>query len=192
MTGFMTNKETNTYNALPVMSGLAPAANYNFFKPSLAVNEDIKKKYPSFTKCANNIDCFKDYYEGLAYARETKKPLFIDFTGYGCVNCRKTEEHIWVDNKIRSKLNDEVVLVSLYVDDDKKLAETLLSKASQKKIRNVGNLWADFQIVNFEQNSQPLYIMVDPNTETVLTKPRPYKEGIEGYLKFIECGQQVF
>ncbi|MBK8701637.1 MAG: thioredoxin family protein [Saprospiraceae bacterium] len=190
--GFTINKETNNYNALSLMSGLAPPANYNFFLPSQEVNADIKMKYPSYTKCANNIDCFKDYYEGLSYARETGKPMLLDFTGYGCVNCRKTEEHIWVDDEIRNSLNTEVVLVSLYVDDDKKLPETLVSKARGNKIRNIGNLWADFQIVNFEQNSQPLYVMVDPKSEQVLTQPRPFKEGIEGYNTFLKCGKQAY
>ncbi|MBK6574413.1 MAG: thioredoxin family protein [Saprospiraceae bacterium] len=100
-----------------MMSGLAPPSTYNYFLPDPVINADIKLKYPSFTKCANNIDCFKDYHEGLAYAKETGKPLFVDFTGYGCVNCRKTEEHIWVNDKIRKKLNEDFVLVSLYVDD---------------------------------------------------------------------------
>lgn len=190
--GFTINKSTNNYNALSLMSGLAPPANYNFFLPAQGVNEAIKAKYPSFTKCANNIDCFKDYYEGLSYARETGKPMLLDFTGHGCVNCRKTEEHIWVDDNIRKSLNQEVVLVSLYVDDDKKLSETLISKSRGNKIRNIGNLWADFQIVNFEQNSQPLYVMVDPKTEKVLTQPRPFKEGIPGYKAFLDCGKGAF
>ncbi|MFM2394227.1 MAG: hypothetical protein RLZZ546_2209 [Bacteroidota bacterium] len=192
ITGFTINKKTNSYNALSAMSGLAPSANYNFFLPADKVNEDIKKKYISYTKCANNIECFKDYYEGLSYAKETGKPLFIDFTGHGCVNCRKTEEHIWVDEKIRKKLREDVVLVSLYVDDDKKLEQTLISKSRGNKIRNVGNLWADFQIINFEQNSQPLYILVDPKTETVLTKPRPYQEGVDDYNNYLECGLKSF
>ena len=190
--GFTLNETTKSYNALSLMSGLAPPANYNYFIPAQAINAGIKAKYPSYTKCANNIDCFKDYYEGLAYAKETGKPMLLDFTGYGCVNCRKTEEHIWVDDNIRTKLNQDVVLVSLYVDDDKKLPQTLISKIRGNKIRNVGNLWADFQIVNFEQNSQPLYVMVNPNDEKVLTKPRPFKDGIQGYDDFLKCGMNAF
>lgn len=190
--GFKVNKETNTYNALSLMSGLAPSANYNFFLKEQDVDASIKAKYPSYGKGPNNINVFKDYYEALSYAKETNKPLFIDFTGHGCVNCRKTEEHIWVDDKIRSKLNNDVVLVSLYVDDDKKLIEVLKSKSRGNKIRNVGNMWADFQIINFEQNSQPLYIMVDPHTENVITSPRPFKEGVEEYDQYMTCGMDHY
>ncbi len=189
--GFTINPATANYNALSLMSGLAPPAHYNFFLSSQEVDPVIKAKYPSYQKCANNINCFKDYYEGLSYARETGKPMLIDFTGHGCVNCRKTEEHIWVDPNIRKNLNEDVVLVSLYVDDDKKLPATLISKSRGNKIRNVGNLWADFQIVNFEQNSQPLYVMVDPQSEQVLTQPRPFKEGIDGYKEFLDCGRKA-
>jgi len=110
----------------------------------------------------------------------------LDFTGYGCVNCRKTEEHIWVDDRIRAMLNDSVVLISLYVDDDKKLSSIYISEHSGKKIRNVGNKWADFQIVNFQQNSQPLYVMAT-NDQKVISKPRPFAEGIDGYLYFLKC-----
>jgi thiol:disulfide interchange protein len=190
--GFTTNEKTSTYNALSLMSGLAPPANYNFFKPAEAVNAKIKAKYHSFEKGPNNIECFKDYYEALSYARETNKPLLIDFTGHGCVNCRKTEEHIWVDDRIRNILKNEVILVSLYVDEDKKLPQTLTSKATKNKIRNVGNMWADFQIVNFDKNAQPLYVMIDPKEEKVLASPRPYKEGIEDYLKFLNCAQSAY
>ena len=186
-TGFMRNPSTNSYNALSLMSGLAPPTNYNYFCPPEDVDADIKNRYPSYTKCANNINCFKDYYEAVSYAKEVNKPLLMDFTGYGCVNCRKTEEHIWVDEEIRSKLNDDVVLVSLYVDDDRKLDPVYISKSRNEKLRNVGKKWADFQIVNFEQNSQPLYVFITPGEE-VISSPRPYKEGVEEYNAFLECG----
>ncbi len=190
-TGFRYIPEYNSYNSLKLMSGLAPPATYNYFLPEAQLDESIKSRYPSFSKCANNINCFKDYREGLAYARETGKPLLIDFTGYGCVNCRKTEEHIWVQDKIRKKLNDDFVLVSLYVDDRAPLDSQLVSAITKSPIRNVGNKWADFQIVNFNQNSQPLYVMVTPD-EMVLAKPRGYKEGVEDYDKFLNCGLEAY
>jgi thiol:disulfide interchange protein DsbD len=150
------------------------------------VDAAIKAKYPSYSKCANNINCFKDYFEGISYANEVKKPVLIDFTGHGCVNCRKTEEHIWVDDKIRAILNDSVVLISLYVDDDKKLSTVYKSEITGEKLRNVGKKWADFQIVNFQQNSQPLYVLATTD-QKVISKPRPYVPGIDGYLQFLEC-----
>lgn len=190
-TGFIYKSETNNYNSLPLLSGIAPPSSYNFFLPESEIDESIREKYPSFSKCANNIDCFKDYYEGLAFAKETDRPILLDHTGYGCVNCRKTEEHIWVDPEVRRMLNDEFVLISLYVDDDEKLDEMLISKIRNKKMRNIGNKWADFQIVNFEQNSQPLYVMVTPEEE-VIANPRGYKEGTEDYRNYLECGLQSF
>lgn len=185
--GFLINKKTGVYDSLPLMSGLAPPATYNYFLKEKEPDEEIKARYASYTTCANNINCFKDYFEGLAYAQEVDKPLFLDFTGYGCVNCRKTEEHIWVDDRVKNRLNEDFVLVSLYVDDRDKLENAFLSKHTQKKMRSIGNMWADFQIVNFEQNSQPLYVMVDTD-QTVIASPRGYHEGIKGYLEFLDCG----
>ncbi|MCB0583736.1 MAG: thioredoxin family protein [Phaeodactylibacter sp.] len=192
-TGFFYNENTKSYNSLKLMSGLAPPATYNVFLPDTNKELDtrIKDRYPSFTKCANNLDCFKNYEEGVAYAKEVNKPILLDFTGYGCVNCRKTEEHIWVADEVKQKLSEEFVLVSLYVDDRKALKETLLSVPRQEKLRNVGNKWADFQIVNFEQNSQPLYVMMSPD-ERVLAAPRGYKEGVKEYAEFLECGLNTY
>lgn len=193
-TGFMINDKTHSYNALGLMSGLAPPGNYNYFlskTEETTVDADIKSKYPSFTKCANNLDCFKDYYEGMAYANEINKPVLLDFTGFGCVNCRKTEEHIWIVDDVWSKIDQDFVLISLYVDDRKKLDTPLISKATNEKLRTVGSKWADFQIVNFEQNSQPLYVMMSPD-EKVLAKPRGYHEGATEYANFLDCGLNAF
>jgi thiol:disulfide interchange protein len=189
ISGFRINDKTGDYKALSLMSGLAPPAHYNFLLDIQEVDPAVKAKYPSYSKCANNINCFKDYFEGMNYAKETGKPVMLDFTGYGCVNCRKTEEHIWVDDRIRSILNDSLVLISLYVDDDKKLSSVYISEHSGNKLRNVGNKWADFQIVNFEQNSQPLYVMAS-NDQKVITSPRPFAEGVEDYLEFLKCSLQ--
>ncbi|MDG2448354.1 MAG: cytochrome c biogenesis protein CcdA [Saprospiraceae bacterium] len=189
--GFLYNDDVKSYNSLKLMSGIAPPSNYNFLLPKPELDPLIKQDYPSYHKCANNIDCFKDYYEGLAFAKKEQRPVLLDFTGFGCVNCRKVEEHIWVDNNVRSKLNNDFVLVSLYVDDDKKLEDIYISKTRKKKLRNVGNKWADFQIVNFKQNSQPLYVMMTPE-ENVIAPPRGYKEGINEYLEYLDCGLSTF
>jgi len=191
-TGFFMNEKTNVYDSLGLMSGLAPPANYNYFLPEPEIDPLIKAKYPSYTKCANNLDCFKDYYEGLAYAKENDMPILLDFTGYGCVNCRKTEEHIWIADPVWEKIDQDFVLISLYVDDRKKIEDKILvSKVTNDKIRTIGKKWADFQIVNFEQNSQPLYVMMTPE-EKVLAAPRGYEEGVDGYNEYLQCGLKVY
>jgi len=187
MTGFLYNETTKSYNSLSKISGFPPPAQYNYFLDELKPDPAIKAEYSSYSICANNIPCFKDYYQGLEYAKKQGKPVFMDFTGHGCVNCRKTEETIWVNDDIRNSLINDWVLVSLYVDDDKKLDKTLWSKKRQKKMRNIGNKWADFQIINFEQNSQPLYVMMTGD-QKVLATPRGYKSGIKDYKKYMDCG----
>ncbi|MCB0659300.1 MAG: thioredoxin family protein [Saprospiraceae bacterium] len=191
LSGFKINETTKEYNALSLMSGLAPPSSYTYFLEKPSVDPSIKAKYMSYTKCANNINCFKDYFEGMNYAKEVGKPVMLDFTGYGCVNCRKTEEHIWVDERVRKILNDSLVLISLYVDDDTPVTPVYSSEITGQKLRNVGKKWADFQIVNFEQNSQPLYVITS-NDQQVITRPRPFVEGIDGYLEFLECSLKSF
>ncbi len=190
-TGLLGSEKTGTYNSLNLMSGLAPPAHYNFFKPLGAVDQEINGQYVSLSKCANNFNCFHDYYEGLAYAREKNKPILLDFTGYGCVNCRKTEEHIWSKEMIRQKISEDFVLVSLYVDDKLAMDTILKSIVTDQKIRTVGQKWTDFQIANFDQNSQPLYVILSPD-EKVLTTPRGYDPDVKGYQAFLECGLNTF
>ncbi|MEP7320746.1 MAG: cytochrome c biogenesis protein CcdA [Saprospiraceae bacterium] len=191
-TGFFTNEKTKSYHSLTLLSGLAPPAYYNFFKPQQGLNQSIHSRFKSFGKCANNLDCFKDYEEGIAYAKEVQKPILLDFTGYGCVNCRKTEENIWVDDGVWSKLSGDFVLISLYCDDETPLPQMTFSKSRNKKIRNIGNKWEDFQIVNFQQNSQPLYVPVDPNDQQILVPARGYHSDIKEYDQFLECAHQAF
>jgi len=191
-TGFSINKDTGIYNSLFLTSGYTPPVNYNLLLTKGEANKDIKDKYPSFTKCANNIDCFKDYFEGLEYAKEINKPVFVDFTGHGCQNCRRVEDQYWVNDDVRRILNNEVVLVSLYVDDREKLEKPFISAYDDKKKRNVGNQWADFQVVNFERNSQPWYTLITTD-EKVITQPQGYdyfnsRNGADTYTEYLECG----
>ncbi len=192
--GFMINEKTKAYSSLSMLSGISPPANYNFFLQQEALSsskQDLKDRFKSFTKCANDLDCFKDYYEGMTYSQEVNKPVLLDFTGHGCVNCRKTEELIWIDDQVWDKINEDYVLISLYVDDRKKLDEIFISKYTNKKLRNVGQKWTDFQIVNFQQNSQPLYVLMSPD-EKVMAAPRGFKEGIQDYADFLDCGLNTF
>ncbi len=190
-TGFMMNEKTGLYKGLGLFSGILPPTSYNMFLEPPALDQDIKKEFPSYTLCANNIPCFKEYEEGLAYARKVGKPVFKDFTGYGCVNCRKTEDKIWIQDEIYEALTNDWVLVSLYCDDKKKLEDQLISVPRQVEMKTVGNKWADFQIVNYEKNAQPLYIMMTPDEE-ILGHPRGYYESKKDYKEFMDCGMSAF
>ncbi len=191
ISGFTINKDTGIYNSLWLTSGFSPPVMYNYFLDKGDVDPTIQAKYPSYTMCANNIGCFKDYYEGMAYAKEVGKPAFIDFTGHGCQNCRRTEDNIWVNDKVRETLNNDLVLISLYTDDREKLDEAFISVADDEKKRTVGAQWADFQVVNFKQNSQPLYIMMTAD-EQVITHPRGYEDGVSKYQEYLDCGLEYF
>ena len=193
LTGFRYNDQTKSYSPLSLLSGLAPPTQYNVFlaDPKTDVDPVIQARFPSYTKCANNLDCFKVYEEGVQYAKEVNKPILLDFTGYGCVNCRKTEENIWIVDKVWKQIQDDYVLISLYTDDRKKLETPLISVRDGSKLRTTGSLWQEFQIVNFEQNSQPLYVLITPD-EKVMAAPRGYNSDVNKYSLFLECGLEVF
>lgn len=173
--GFMTNSK-GTFVTPSLMSGLAPAVCYSYIKPC---------------DCPATLDeCFHDYYEALAHAKKVNKPLLVDFTGYGCVNCRRMEDNVWTIKEVNDIIRNEYVLVSLYVDDREKLDKTLVTP-SGKKLRNVGNKWAEFQEVNFAAVSQPYYILVNTK-EQVLNTPVGYTPDVEEYIDFLECGIKQF
>ena len=118
------------------------------------------------------IMAFHDYEEGIAFAKSVNKPVMLDFTGKACVNCRKMEQGVWSDSQIKSILKNDVVLISLYVDDRKKLAEedqyetTLAGK--KKKVRTIGDKWMVLQANTYKTNSQPYYVLLDSNGKSLL------------------------
>ena len=134
---------------------------------------------------------FTDYEQGMAAARAEGKPAFIDFTGFGCVNCRKMEAAVWTDPRVADKLKNEFVLISLFVDDKTPLAEPMEvtdAEGNKKALRTVGAKWSYLQSHKFGANAQPFYVIVDPTTGKPLTGSRAYDEDIDGYLEFLDKG----
>lgn len=173
--GFMTNPKGN-FVTPSLISGLPPAVCYSYINPC---------------DCPAMLDqCFHDYYEALEYAKQVNKPLLIDFTGYGCVNCRKMEDNVWPIKEVNDVIRDEYVLVSLYVDDREPLADKMKTPAGVT-IRNVGNKWAAFQEANFKTQSQPYYVLINTKEE-VLNTPVGYTPDEETYLNFLKCGVEQF
>lgn len=132
---------------------------------------------------------FKDYEQGMAYAREQGKPVIIDFTGFGCVNCRKMEAAVWTDTEVARRLNDDYVLISLYVDDKTPLSKPIEVEVNGQKrtLRTIGDKWSHFQAVKFGANTQPFYVLLDTNGKP-LAPSRSYNEDIQEYIDWLDAG----
>ncbi|HAX16197.1 thioredoxin family protein [Leeuwenhoekiella palythoae] len=136
---------------------------------------------------------FTDYDAGMAYAKAENKPVLIDFTGKACVNCRKMEERVWGEPQILGKLQNDVVLISLFVDLKEELpeAEQYVSKVTGKRIQTVGNKWSDFQIEKYQINAQPYYVLLDHN-EDELNTPVGYTPDVDEFEAWLEDGISKF
>ncbi|MBT8295845.1 MAG: thioredoxin family protein [Gramella sp.] len=141
----------------------------------------------------HDIISFHDYEQGLAYARNNDLPVLLDFTGHACVNCRKMEERVWSEPQILEVLRNDIVLISLYVDDKRKLPESeqFVSETTGKEIESIGNKWSDFQIARFKANAQPYYVLLDHN-EKKLNAPTAYEPDAEEYYKWLKEGIKNF
>ncbi|MDD5150046.1 MAG: cytochrome c biogenesis protein CcdA [Flavobacterium sp.] len=143
----------------------------------------------------HQIVFFDDYDKGLAYAKTVNKPIMLDFTGFACVNCRKMENNVWSDKKILPILNNEVVLISLYVDDKRDLPknEQFTSKTTGSDIETIGDKWTDFMISKYKTNTQPLYVLTDLNGNSLNeTTPTISYISVEEYENWLKTGISKF
>ena len=160
-----------------ILSGFTPPAFYSIYSKS--------------NDCPLGFTCFKDFDSGLSYAKSQNKPILLDFTGWACVNCRRIEENVWTDPEVYSLIDDNFVLISLYVDDRKELDVkdfiTLKYKSGKEKIiKTVGEKGATFQAINFKSASQPYYVLLD-NDLRILNKPIQYTSK-DKYLNWLKEG----
>lgn len=170
--GFKVSEQSQGFVTPNLLSGLAPPAGHSYIYPN---------------PCPLNLNCFKDFEEGMAFAKESSKPVLIDFTGHGCVNCRRMEDQVWSDPEIYNLINDDYVLISLYVDERSPLEQEYTSTLSGRQMRNIGNKWADFQAIHFNRNSQPYYVLSSPDGK-ILNRPVAYVPDRVIYKEFLECG----
>lgn len=143
----------------------------------------------------HQIVVFDDYDKGLAYAKEVNKPIMLDFTGYACVNCRKMENNVWSDERILSILKNDVVVISLYVDDKRDLPknEQFVSKTTGSEIETIGDKWTDFMISKYKTNTQPLYVLTDLQRNSLnQEKPTISYVGVEEYENWLKSGISKF
>lgn len=132
---------------------------------------------------------FTDYDAGMAYARQQGKPVMLDFTGYGCVNCRKMELSVWTDTKVSDLINNDYVLITLYVDEKTPLPQPVkvMENGKERTLRTVGDKWSYLQRVKFGANAQPFYVLID-NEGNPLNKSYSYDEDIAKYVDFLQTG----
>lgn len=164
------------------LSGILPPINVSYLHKE---SDGILGMHPSH-----------DYFEALEIAKKENKPLLVDFTGYGCENCRKMEEFVWSEPDILPILQNEVILASLYIDDKEELPESEqtsidMGNGQKKKIKTIGDKWSLFQQINFNNNSQPHYVLISPDGKVINTPVSGYMPK-EDFKAFLECGISYF
>jgi thiol:disulfide interchange protein DsbD len=149
--------------------------------------------YGDLLKIPHGIPGYFDYEQALAAAKREGKPLLIDFTGHGCVNCRKMEENVWVDPQVMKRLKEDFVMVALYIDERLELPESkwYTSSYDGKEKKTLGKQNADFQITRFNNNAQPYYVILD-HQEQLLATPRGYDTDIASFVSFLDGAKAKF
>ncbi len=150
-------------------------------------------KYADFLELPHDLKGFFDYDQAIAFAREVNKPLFIDFTGHGCVNCRKMEQYVWSDPAVLKRMREDFVVVALYVDDKTSILESewYTSAFDGKVKKTVGKKNFAFQIDEFNGNAQPYYVLLDTN-EQPLVAPKSYDASIPNFVDFLDNALSEF
>lgn len=174
--GFRHSAEYNTFRTPELVSGLMPPAGYSYIFPK---------------ECPLGMNCFHDFEEGVKFAKQVNKPILLDFTGYGCVNCRKMEDLVWSKPEVDPIIREKYVLISLYTDDRTLLATPYTSSFDGKTKKTIGQKWSDFEVIHFNKNSQPYYVLLSPDLK-VLNTPTAFDNNVEQYKRFLECGLSRF
>ena len=185
------------------LSGWLPPMSSQDFKGSTQVSEENSNssrssssvKYSEFLKLPLGLNGFFDFEEAKAYAQQVGKPLFIDFTGHGCVNCRKMEEYVWSDPAVLSILKNDYVIVALYCDDKTELPENkwYISKVDGQEKKTLGDQNLDFQIARFNSNAQPHYVLLDPRKDGApMVLPVAFDADINHFISFLKKGIDAY
>ena len=169
------------FNEMKILSGLLPPKFYS-------INSDEND-------CPLNLNCYKEFYEGRKISENENKPILLDFTGWACVNCRKIEQNVWSIKKIYDLISNEFILISLYVDDRKRLLdeEQFIYEFKNGKIKNIktiGDKWSTFQAINFSSASQPYYILLYPDGK-IINSPIQYTDS-KTYYDWLREGLNKF
>ena len=162
-------------------------------KQSVSKTSSGPHKYAEIFHSPLNLDAFFDYEEGLAYAKKVNKPILIDFTGHACVNCRKMEANVWPDPEVYKMISQDYILIQLYVDDKTEVDQKDMITTPEGKVLNtIGKKWSHLQASKFQANSQPFYVLLNPETQEPMVKPQGADYEIANYSKFLKEGLSVY
>jgi thioredoxin-related protein len=152
-----------------------------------------KPKYSEFLELPHGLEGYFDFEQGLACAKAQNKPIFIDFTGHGCVNCREMEANVWSDARVLERLKRDFVIIALYVDDKTTMPESdwITSSYDHKIKKTIGKKYADFQISRFGVNAQPYYVIMD-HDQKVLVNPTARDLNPDHFVDFLDRGLSAF
>ena len=178
---YMSSSLFSTKTNLSLLSGLLPPEFYSLYQDD--------------NECPLSLNCIKDFDEGKSKSLKNNKPILLDFTGWACANCRRVEENTWSEPKVYDMINNEFILISLYVDDRSDLNQDQIiiltdKNGNEKTLKKVGEKWSAFQTINFKNNSQPYYVLLSPNLE-VLNKPIQYTD-TDTYQSWLSEGLENF
>ncbi len=150
-------------------------------------------KYGDILHLPHGLEGYFDYEQGMACAKKTNKPVLLDFKGHACANCKEMENKVWSNPEVLKRLRNNYIIIALYVDDRTKLPEDewVTSTYDGKVKKNIGKKYADFQISKYNINSQPYYVLVDTNGET-LVEPRGHDLNVDNFIKFLDSGIEEF
>ncbi|MCF8255054.1 MAG: thioredoxin family protein [Bacteroidia bacterium] len=186
LSGYLPPKETLDFDLSKSKGGL----NQN---DSEKKNDLGEIRFKSLFHLPHELNGFFDYKQALAYSKKVNKPIFIDFTGHGCVNCREMEANVWSDPEVLKRLSNDYVVLALYVDDKTELPENewYTSSYDNREKKTIGKQNADLQISKYKANAQPYYVLIDGN-ERVLAEPKAYDLKVENFVNFLEAGKKQF
>jgi hypothetical protein len=183
VSSFLPSPTTQDFNLNRRVGSAVPSATSEIY-----VGESVKTG-------PHGLMAFTDYEEGMTAARKAGMPVFLDFTGLGCANCRKMEAGVWSDSQVQDMLRNDFVKISLFVDERTQLSESeqFVSSAMgrERNIRTIGQKWSVFQAERYNINTQPYYVILN-HDEQLLAPPRGYDLNIQAYIEFLEEGKSNF
>lgn len=194
LSGYMPPMHTHDFDLNKMIRDNSSLATGSYMGNKMAQNDMCETpKYHDKLHLPHGLQGYYDFEQGLSCAKSLDKPIFIDFTGHGCVNCREMEANVWSDPRVLRILQEEYLIIALYVDDKTTLPEEdwVTSTYDGKVKKTIGRKYADFQVTKFNVNAQPYYVLMGHNNE-VLVQPRAYNLNVDEFVNFLEQGVKNF